>query len=30
MFSSTFGFTPWLRIYLADHKDKIFGSLVRP
>ena len=23
-------FTPWLRIYLADHKDKIFGSLVRP
>ena len=23
-------FTPWLRIYLSDHKDKIFGSLVRP
>jgi len=22
-------FTPWLRIYLEDHKDRIFGSLVR-
>ena len=22
-------FTPWLRIYLQDHKDMIFGSLVR-
>jgi len=21
-------FTPWLRIYLADHRDAIFGSLV--
>jgi isopentenyl-diphosphate Delta-isomerase len=21
-------FTPWLRIYLADHKDAIFGTLV--
>jgi isopentenyl-diphosphate Delta-isomerase len=23
-----FEFTPWLRIYLADHKDRIFGTLV--
>lgn len=23
-------FTPWLRIYLSDHTDRIFGSLVRP
>lgn len=22
-------FTPWLRIYLADHHDRIFGRLVR-
>lgn len=22
-------FTPWLRIYLEEHKDRIFGSLVR-
>lgn len=22
-------FTPWLRIYMAEHRDKIFGSLVR-
>jgi len=22
-------FTPWLRIYLQDHKDMIFGTLVR-
>lgn len=22
-------FTPWLRIYLEDHRDRIFGSLVR-
>ncbi len=22
-------YTPWLRIYLADHKDKIFGALAR-
>jgi isopentenyl-diphosphate delta-isomerase len=22
-------FTPWLRIYLEDHKDRIFGALVR-
>jgi isopentenyl-diphosphate delta-isomerase len=22
-------FTPWLQIYLRDHKDSIFGSLVR-
>jgi len=22
-------FTPWLRIYLAEHKDAIFGTLVR-
>ena len=22
-------FTPWLRIYLQDHKDRIFGTLVR-
>ena len=22
-------FTPWLRIYLADHSDSIFGNLVR-
>ena len=21
-------FTPWLRIYLADHKDRIFGALI--
>jgi isopentenyl-diphosphate delta-isomerase len=21
-------FTPWLRIYLAEHMDRIFGSLV--
>ena len=21
-------YTPWLRIYLQDHKDSIFGSLV--
>ncbi len=21
-------FTPWLRIYLADHKDRIFGTLI--
>lgn len=23
-------FTPWLRIYLEEHSDRIFGSLVRP
>ncbi len=23
-----FEFTPWLRIYLAEHKDRIFGTLV--
>jgi isopentenyl-diphosphate delta-isomerase len=23
-----FEFTPWLRIYMAEHKDKIFGALV--
>jgi isopentenyl-diphosphate delta-isomerase len=22
-------FTPWLRIYLAEHKDRIFGALAR-
>lgn len=22
-------YTPWLRIYLAEHKDKIFGALAR-
>ena len=22
-------FTPWLRIYLDEHKDRIFGTLVR-
>jgi isopentenyl-diphosphate delta-isomerase len=22
-------FTPWLRIYLEDHKDRIFGTLVK-
>ena len=22
-------FTPWLRIYLAEHQDRIFGSLMR-
>ena len=22
-------FTPWLRIYLEDHRDRIFGTLVR-
>jgi isopentenyl-diphosphate delta-isomerase len=22
-------FTPWLRIYMDQHKDRIFGSLVR-
>lgn len=22
-------FTPWLRIYLAEHQDRIFGTLVR-
>jgi isopentenyl-diphosphate delta-isomerase len=21
-------FTPWLRIYLSEHMDRIFGSLV--
>jgi isopentenyl-diphosphate delta-isomerase len=22
-------FTPWLRIYLDEHRDRIFGTLVR-
>ncbi len=23
-------FTPWLRIYLEEHRDRIFGTLMRP
>lgn len=23
-------FTPWLRIYLQEHRDRIFGTLMRP
>ncbi|MFV0333672.1 MAG: isopentenyl-diphosphate delta-isomerase [Tropicimonas sp.] len=23
-------FTPWLRIFLEDHRDRIFGTLLRP
>lgn len=23
-------FTPWLRIYLEEHRDRIFGTLLRP